>query len=166
MEPIPASLLVLLWSALCAVQDARQGRISLWLLYSAIAVAGLHLFLFGHSLLGGSVADVAVAVLLALVLTLPGYVRRQFGGGDVKILLALALAGTTLFTLLVFAVSAVTLALWAAARPRLWPRLPGPVQERLAALGPDRSKLAYAPFLLLAVITALPFTRLPLLAFA
>lgn len=162
MAPVVASLIVIFWSSACAFQDARQGHISHWLLYPALAAAILHLIIFKHSLLGGDRIDATVSALLALALTLPGYFLRRFGAGDVKMLLVLAFSSSVHFTLVIFAIAGVAMGLWAFTRPAVWHRLPDKFHTRLAAMSPNRTKTAYAPFLWLSIILSLAL-GLPLL---
>ena len=57
-------------------------------------VAGLtYLAYAGNALLSGTWLDVLLGVLLALLLTLPAYIMRWLGAGDVKLLLAIASLG-------------------------------------------------------------------------
>ena len=83
---------VLLWFAACSIQDLLQRHISNLLTFGAAALALLYLLWTGHTWLGASAAEGGWALLIALVLTLPGYALNKLGGGDVKLLMALALA--------------------------------------------------------------------------
>lgn len=83
---------MLLWLALCAVQDLRQRQIANTLTLGAVVLAVAYLVWTGSTWLGAPARDGAWACALALVLTLPGYALGRFGAGDVKLLAALALA--------------------------------------------------------------------------
>ena len=83
---------MLVWLALCAGQDARERQISNVLTLGVAACALAWLLATGHSWLGAQGSDAALAFVIVLLLTLPGYMLGQFGAGDVKLLGALALA--------------------------------------------------------------------------
>ena len=87
-----AYFVLLGWLAACARQDAQQRRISNLLTLGALAVALLHLLVFGSSLTGAGVTHTALAMGMACLLSLPGYLTRQMGAADVKMLLALGAA--------------------------------------------------------------------------
>ena len=83
---------VFVWLAACSVQDLVQRHISNLLTFGAAALALLWLLCTGHTWLGANAAEGGWALLVALVLTLPGYALNKLGAGDVKLLAALALA--------------------------------------------------------------------------
>lgn len=66
-----------------------------------------HLALLGHSPLGASASSSWLAAGLALLVTLPGYLLRQLGAGDVKFLVALGLLSSWPLTLNSFAIGAI-----------------------------------------------------------
>lgn len=69
-------------------------------------VGGLaYLAYAGHALVIASSLDVGLGLLLALVLTLPAYLVRWLGAGDVKLLLAIACLGGWKLVLTSFAVA-------------------------------------------------------------
>ncbi|AOA06993.1 MULTISPECIES: prepilin peptidase [Pseudomonas] len=83
---------VLLWFVACSIQDLLQRHISNLLTVGGAALAFLYMLWSGHTLLGASAAEGGWALLIALLLTLPGYALNKLGAGDVKLLMALALA--------------------------------------------------------------------------
>ena len=83
---------VLLWFVACSIQDLLQRHISNLLTAGGAALAFLYMLWTGHTWLGASAAEGGWALLIALVLTLPGYALKKLGAGDVKLLMALALA--------------------------------------------------------------------------
>ena len=83
---------VVVWLALCAIQDLRERQIGNGLTLGAGLLALIYLLWVGVSWLGLPPSDAAWAFALVLLLTLPGYALGHFGAGDVKLLAALALA--------------------------------------------------------------------------
>lgn len=152
MSDLTGPLLLIVWGVLCALQDARKGQIEHWLIYPALAFTAGWVIFRGESLLGASGLDALVALLLTLALTLPGYARGHFGAADVRMLLVVALAGGTLFVLLSIAIAALFLFLWSLTVPQFWRSLPEGLSSHIAALAPGRGRLAYGPFLLLALL--------------
>lgn len=80
------------WLAACALQDAQQRRISNLLTLGGLTVALAHLLLWGSSFTGASFKAAALAMGVACLLSLPGYLTRQMGAADVKMLIALGAA--------------------------------------------------------------------------
>lgn len=139
---------LLLWALLCAIQDARQKRISNWLTLGLAALAGVFLFSQGKSLTGHSPGAVLLAMGVALAFSLPGYIRGKMGAGDVKLLAALALASSPLHVLGSVAIAAVGMLGWLFSGPCIWQRLSPGMRLRLIQLEPHRNTgLPYAPFL-------------------
>jgi prepilin peptidase CpaA len=144
------SFVLLIWLTLCAAQDAQQRHISNSLTLGAGALAALYLLLNGHSWLGADVIHSGWAVLLALTLSLPGYILKRFGAGDVKLMTALALATDGTILLGAFAGAALSSALWLLLVPKLWLHMSQRLREYLRYFGPDASKkLPFAPFVLI-----------------
>jgi len=117
------SLAVLVWLALCAGQDARERQISNVLTLGVAACALVWLLATGNSWLGAQGSDAALAFVIVLLLTLPGYMLGQFGAGDVKLLGALALATSVDHVLGTFIGAGVALVAWQMVRRRA--RQPG-----------------------------------------
>ncbi len=127
------SLALIVWLALCAGQDARERQISNVLTLGVATFALAWLLVTGHSWLGAEGSDAALAFVIVLFLTLPGYVLGQFGAGDVKLLGALALASSINHVLGTFIGAGVVLVAWQLVRRRA--RQPG-------------EKRPFAPYLL------------------
>lgn len=81
------------WALVVAASDWRQRRIPNTLLVAAAVGAVLGLLVHGRSLLGASAGSVALGAALGLLLTVPGYLMRALGAGDVKLLFVIALLG-------------------------------------------------------------------------
>lgn len=87
----------------------------------------------GASPLGASGVSMVAGGGLSLLLTLPGYLMRQLGAGDVKLLLAIALLGGAAAAVASFVVGALTAGAAAGAWVLVGPRfgLPPPAGRRL-----------------------------------
>ncbi|QZC94833.1 prepilin peptidase [Pseudomonas sp. ERGC3:05] len=146
---------VLLWLALCAVQDVRQRLLANRLTLGAALLALIYLVWTGNTWLGASVGQGLWAFLLALLLTLPGYALGRLGAGDVKLLAALALASNAEYLLVAFVGAAAVNLLWLLLAPTLWPLMRQGLKTHLVHLAPDSSKkLPFAPFLLVGFAAA------------
>ena len=156
MAPLALSAGLIIWCALCALQDAREKRISNWLTLPGLTAAVLYLLLTGQSLTGASTTQAGLALGLALLFAVPGYRRGHMGAGDLKLLCALALASDVLHLLLSVAGAGLAMLAWALLSPRLWPRLPARAQSALRLLQPGGNRaLPYAPFLLCGLLLAM-----------
>ena len=114
------------------------------------------MLLTGHTWIGADAAQGGWAVLLALVLTLPGYILKRFGAGDVKLMTALALATDGAHLLGAFIGAALTSALWMLLAPKLWLHMSQGLREHLRYMAPNVSKkLPFAPFVLSGIILTL-----------
>jgi prepilin peptidase CpaA len=82
-----------IWALSVAAMDIAQRRIPNFLVGGAALVCLFVLAWIGQAPLGGGAWSVAGGLALALLLTLPGYLMRQLGAGDVKMLLAVATMG-------------------------------------------------------------------------
>src|SRR5690606_12957253 len=150
----PASLLA--WGMCCAIQDARQRRISNVLTLGGGAVAIAFLVWTGHSLTGVTPGTVILGLLLAVLLGLPGYIGGRMGAGDVKLLAALALASSPLHVLGTIAGASVAMLAWALGGPIIWRRLPPSSHDHLAMMDPaNRNRLPYAPFLFCGLLASI-----------
>ncbi len=94
-------------------------------------------------------SEALVALLIALVLTLPGYALNKFGAGDVKLLVTLALATDRLTVLGTFIGAGLCAALWLLIASKILPL----VYQRVTTPapgdpGPLSKKVPFAPFLL------------------
>ncbi|CAH1746292.1 Peptidase_A24 domain-containing protein [Thauera humireducens] len=95
------------WSLAIAASDWRERRIPNALLAPAAVLALIALSIQGASPLGASGLAVAKGAGLALLLTLPGYLLRALGAGDVKLLFVIALLGGVWMMLGSFAIGAL-----------------------------------------------------------
>ena len=137
------------WFIACSIQDLLQRQISNVLTFGAAALALLYLLGSGHTWLGASAAEGGWALLIALVLTLPGYALNKLGAGDVKLLIALALATDRLTILGTLIGAGVCTALWWLFASKILPLVNQ--QLRIYSFeenGPVSKKLPFAPFLL------------------
>jgi prepilin peptidase CpaA len=73
-----------LWAAVIAVYDWRQLRVPNALLLLMLVPAVLALIFDTHGLLGAARLSSLGGMVLGFALTLPGYVLKRFGAGDVK----------------------------------------------------------------------------------
>lgn len=98
--------------------------------------------------------------MLALLLTVPGYVLGRMGGGDVKLLAALGLASDPLHLLGTFIGAALASGLWWLLAPRLLPAADQPLARSLQYLDPRQGqKYAFAPFVLVGMALTLIWAR-------
>ena len=107
------TLVLLAWVALCAVQDARQRRISNALTFTGILFALMYVLWTARSWLDVAWPQVVLGCVWVLLLTLPGYWLRRFGAGDVKLMLLVALATGSQHVLLSFVIAGFSCGLWA-----------------------------------------------------
>lgn len=145
----------LVWIVLCAWQDARSRRIPNRLVGAGLLLALSPLLLWHHSLTGAPWSQAAVAVLLALALSLPGYCLGRMGAGDVKLLAVAGLASGPIHVLAGILGAGVGMALWALLAPRLFGHFPLALQARLQQFAPQATRTwPYAPFLLPGILGA------------
>lgn len=83
------------WGLCAAVYDARRRRLPNLLTLGGAAAALLWLLATGQGLSGVGWASCLGAAAFALLLLLPAYAKGWLGGGDVKLGVALGLAGGT-----------------------------------------------------------------------
>ncbi|SDS19426.1 prepilin peptidase CpaA [Pseudomonas asplenii] len=142
------SLILLVWFTLCAAQDLRQREIANSLTLGGSALALFYLLWSGNTWLGATAEQGGWAFLLALLLTMPGYATARLGAGDVKLLIALALASDSRYLLGTLIGAGVSSLLWLWLGPRLWSRLGKRRRQLLQHLEPQASeKQPFAPFL-------------------
>ena len=140
---------VFVWFAACSIQDLLQRHISNILTFGAAALALLYLLWTGHTWLGASAAEGGWALLVALALTLPGYALNKLGAGDVKLLMALALATDRPTILGTIIGAGLCTGAWWLFVSKILPSMNQRV--RTPSLGnhvPVSKKLPFAPFLL------------------
>lgn len=105
-------VVVMIWLALCAIQDLRERQIANGLTLGVCVLAAVYLLWTGVSWLGMPASDAGWGFLLVLLLTLPGYALGHFGAGDVKLLAALALASGTACVLVTLVGAGLALGGW------------------------------------------------------
>ncbi|MFK3796685.1 prepilin peptidase [Pseudomonas sp. NPDC088444] len=141
-------LILLLWFAACADQDARHRRVSNVLTLGGAALALVYLLMNGSTWLGASMTEARWAVLWALLLTLPGYALKKLGAGDAKLLVTVALTSDQLHVLGTFVGAGFTSLMWLLLRQKIWPHLAQGVRNRYPQLAPEPSnKQPFVPFL-------------------
>jgi prepilin peptidase CpaA len=96
--------LVVAWALAIAWTDWRERRIPNLLSLGAWGVGVAVLALTGRSLLGAEPSSALLAAAGALLATLPGYLTRRLGAGDVKFLVATGLLSSWPLTLICFTV--------------------------------------------------------------
>lgn len=101
-----AKLLAVWWACVLAYQDIRFRRLSNILTLGAIAVGLIWWIFMGASILGANGISMLKGSITALVLTVPGYMIRKLGAGDVKLLVAVAVMGGFASTLVTFVIGA------------------------------------------------------------
>ncbi|NMX66369.1 prepilin peptidase [Pseudomonas sp. WS 5059] len=151
-------LVVVVWLVLCAMQDIRQRQIANRLTLGVALLALLYLLWSGSTWLGTSRSEGLWALILALLLTLPGYALGRLGAADVKMLAALALASNSTYLLWSLIGAGAANVAWLVYGPRLLPLASQGVRARLGYLVVDPSKkLPFAPFLLVGFTLAWPW---------
>lgn len=142
-------LVLFAWLAACAAQDLYQRQIANLMTLGGSALALLYLVYNGHSWLGASAAEAGWALLIVLVLTLPGYALNKLGAGDVKLLIALALATDRPVVLGTFIGAGLSAAVWMLIAPKITPVFNQWVSTHsFGNIGEPSKKLPFAPFLL------------------
>lgn len=150
------SFVLLIWLTLCAAQDARQRQIGNSLTLGVGGLALVYLLVTGHTWLGADAVQGGWAFLLALLLTLPGYLLNRFGAGDVKLMTALGLATDGTHLLGVFIGAALASVFWLVIAPKLWLHMSQRLREDLRFMAVEKSKkLPFAPFVLIGTILTL-----------
>lgn len=100
----PTAALVIAWALAVAWTDWRQRRIPNLLSLGAWVVGIAVLVFSGHSVLGAEPSSALLAAAGALLVTLPGYLTKHLGAGDVKFLVATGLLSSWPLTLICFTV--------------------------------------------------------------
>lgn len=142
MFPMLVKLLLLGGFALGAYQDLTRLRVSNLLTLGGALLAALYLLVCGHTLTGHPPQAALAATILAVLLSVPGYLLGKLGAADVKALVALALASNPQLLLYVLALGSLfSLILMLASKLLIGSnRLPLNCQTKLARLLPSRSK--------------------------
>lgn len=148
-------VLLLVWFAVCADEDARRRKVSNWLTFGGALLALLYLLITGTSWLGAPMSQAGWALLLTLILTLPGYALGRLGAGDVKLLIGLALASDATHILGTFIGAGVASLLWLLMRQKIWPYTGQGFKQRYPMLAPETSNnQPYVPFLYIGFVLA------------
>lgn len=108
VSPAGFSIVLVFWAALCAAQDLWQRRVSNVLTLGMMAFALCALLVSGQSLTGQGLLPAFLALGLAMLLTLPGYVLGLLGAADAKMLMAFGLASGVTDVLEVFVVAGLS----------------------------------------------------------
>ncbi|SHL43077.1 prepilin peptidase [Phytopseudomonas punonensis] len=135
------------WLGACALQDAQQRKISNLLTLGGLGAALLFLLASGSSLTGAPPPAAAIAMGVACLLSLPGYLTRQMGAADVKMLLALGAASDAshvLFSVIGAALVQVSWLVLVRVKPSIRLALP---EKWVALRAATTHKAPYAPFL-------------------
>lgn len=149
-------LVLLAWFFVCAIQDAFQRQISNFLTLGAVSLALLYLLWTQHTWLGATAAEGGWALLITLLLTLPGYALNKLGAGDVKLLIALALATDRLMILGTFIGAGVCISVAWLVASKILPAINqqlGFYPTNLKSV--TSKKIPFAPFLLGGLILTL-----------
>lgn len=132
--------ILILWGLLIAYADISTKKIPNLLSLGAGVVGVGWLIVTSHTMAGQGWQSAALGLVLALLLTLPGYITRTLGAGDVKLLSAIGLLCGLRIVAEVFIVAAVVAALaglgylyWCRYNHRPQVRKPIPFGAALAA---------------------------------
>lgn len=101
-----AQLIVIAWCLGVVLADVSARRIPNTLTLGMCMLAICWLVVTGHSMLDTDIRSVTIGAAVSLLLTLPAYVARLLGAGDVKLLLAIALLGGGYIASLSFVIAA------------------------------------------------------------
>jgi prepilin peptidase CpaA len=102
-----SSACLTIWAGVLAYHDIRYRRLPNALTLGAWVFGVLVLVTQHASFLGASPLSVMYAVGLGTLLTLPAYIFKRLGAGDVKMLVAVALLTSLPFTMTCFVVAAL-----------------------------------------------------------
>lgn len=105
--PAAFSIVLIIWAALCGAEDVWRLRVSNILTLGMLALALIFLLLTGRALSGASPGQAILGLLLAMVLTLPGYAVGKLGAADAKMLMACGLAAGLWDVLEIFVVASL-----------------------------------------------------------
>lgn len=154
MTPEFAALLLLAWGLICATQDIYSQKISNLLTLGMFFIALIYLLISGNTLIQSNSNQAIFGFILALGLSLPGYISGKMGAADVKMLAAIAIASNSDYVLIAVIGAALSLLIWSLCKP-LWAKLPPPVHKALPLIDPTTGKpLPYAPFLFIGMLLA------------
>ena len=150
------SFVLLIWLALCAAQDIQQRHIANVLTMGAGVLALVYLLTTGTTWLGEPAEQGGWALVLALLLTLPGYATGRMGAADVKLMATIGLATDPLHLLGSFIGAGVLGALWCLLAPMAWPHMAQGLRKRIPFLATELSKKPpFAPFVFIGLVLTL-----------
>ncbi|KPX44445.1 Peptidase A24A, prepilin type IV [Pseudomonas syringae pv. helianthi] len=151
---------LLVWFAICAEQDARHKQISNWLTLGAATLAAVYLSCTGTTWLGAAPSEAALALALALGLTLPGYALGKLGAGDVKLMAALALASNSVYLLCTFMGAGIAMLIGALfLKSGRAHRNQGGAQRDFPGTSDTPDKYPFSPFLLAGLLITVCFVH-------
>lgn len=107
LKPEAALALLAAWVCAVAWMDFSHRRIPNSLSLGAWVFGVLHLVILGKSFLGASPTSSLLAAGFAVLVTLPGYMLKQLGAGDVKFLVGIGLLSSWPLTLNCFVIGAL-----------------------------------------------------------
>lgn len=107
-----AEMIVASWCLIIVLADVSSRRVPNVLTLGGCLVAICGLLVNGHSILNASLSSVAQGVGISLLLTLPAYLTRLLGAGDVKLLFAIALLGGASLTLSAYVIASILVILF------------------------------------------------------
>ena len=105
--PAGFSIVLIIWAALCGAEDVWRLRVSNFLTLGMLAFAIMFLLLTGHTLTGASALQAALGLIVAMLLTLPGYALGKLGAADAKMLMACGLAAGFADVLEIFVIASL-----------------------------------------------------------
>lgn len=142
--------------AICTIIDVKTRKIPNWIIASLFLYSIYHLWVHQQSLFGHHWLDAIFSFTLALLMALPGYIKNQFGAGDVKLLTSIAIASSTQILLYTIAGTAISLAIWSTGQILLKNNNKNQFHNITKKLIMQKSKkLPYAPFLFFGFIGGL-----------
>ena len=160
----PNAALIVGWALAVAWTDWRHRRIPNLLSLGAWVVGVAVLIFSGRSFLGAEPSSALLAAAGALLVTLPGYLSKHLGAGDVKFLVATGLLSSWPLTLICFTVGTLlgaAVGLLSARRLSLYLALPRSMHRpdsrlaRWAARTPPARHIPLGTCLSAGLITAL-----------
>ncbi len=98
---------MLVWAGLLAYFDIRSRRLPNWLTLGAWVVGGLLLVTHQRSWMSGTWSSALLGAGFGALVTLPAYMIRKLGAGDVKMLVGIGLLTSLAFTVTCFVFAAI-----------------------------------------------------------
>jgi Flp pilus assembly protein protease CpaA len=123
--PLAIELWIVAWASALIYFDLGYRRLPNGLIFGAVVCALIYFLIFGRSLLGASNSQVAMGVVVGLLLTVPGYLLKGLGAGDVKLMVAIACLGGLNSVVVSFVIGSLLVAILLATRLMWLPLLAG-----------------------------------------